>query len=92
MAGANGKRNPEVFVDTARLLMAQAKRSLRREDDNLLYLLDSTSATLKGPSFDNWTHATRTRNTQGIKLHVLYAGSEGVPLGHSLTPPQRQRP
>ena len=29
----------------------------------------------------------RTRNTQGLKLHVLYAGNEAVPVQHSLTPP-----
>lgn len=87
LADANGKRNPEVFAEAARLLMAQARRSLRREGADLLYLLDSTSITLKGPGFDDWTQATRTRNTQGIKLHVLYAGREGVPLEHSLTPP-----
>ena len=87
LADANGKRSPEVFAEAARLLMARAKRSLRREAGDLLYLLDSTSITLKGPGFDDWTCATRTRNTQGIKLHVLYAAQQGVPIGHSLTPP-----
>ena len=81
LADANGKRSPEVFAEAARLLMARAKRSLRREAGDLLYLLDSTSITLKGPGFDDWTCATRTRNTQGIKLHVLYAAQQGCPSG-----------
>ena len=87
LADANGKRKTEVFAEAARLLMSQASRQLRREGEELLYLLDSTSITLKGPGFDSWTQESRTRNTQGIKLHVLYAGNEAVPVQHSLTPP-----
>mgnify|MGYP000669206589 CR=1 FL=1 len=87
LADANGKRQAEVFVDTARLLMAKAKRSLRREGEELLYLLDSTSLTLKGPGFDAWTSKTRTRNTQGIKLHVLYASKLETPIQQSITAP-----
>lgn len=87
LADANGKRQADVFADTARLLMAKAKRSLRREGEALLYLLDSTSITLKGPGFDAWTSETRTRNTQGIKFHVLYASNLETPIQHSLTAP-----
>jgi len=87
LADANGKRNTEVFAETARLLMSQAKRGLRREGEELLYLLDSTSITLKGPGFNAWTRGNSTRNTQGIKLHVLYAGNEEVPVQHSFTAP-----
>jgi putative transposase len=87
LADANSKRKTDVFADAARLLMSSAKRQLRQEGDALLYLLDSTSITLKGPGFDAWTSTHRTRNTQGIKLHVLYAGNEAVPVRHSLTPP-----
>jgi IS4 transposase len=87
LADANSKRKTDVFADAARLLMSKAKRQLRREGDALLYLLDSTSITLKGPGFDSWARESRTRNTQGIKLHVLYAGNEAVPVQHSLTPP-----
>ena len=90
LADANAKRSTEVFAETARLLMSQAKRKLRREGEELLYLLDSTSITLKGPGFDAWTQANRTRRTQGIKLHVLYAAraeQEGYPVRQSLTPP-----
>ena len=90
LADANAKRSTEVFAETARLLMSQAKRKLRREGEELLYLLDSTSITLKGLGFDAWTQANRTHRTQGIKLHVLYAAraeQEGYPVRQSLTPP-----
>lgn len=74
---ANKKRSSAVFADVARTLMQQVSRTLRRQSEELMYLLDSTSFTLKGKGFDEWTMSTRTRNTQGMKLHVLYeAGSE----------------
>jgi IS4 transposase len=87
LAEANGKRNTEVFAETAKLLMSQAQRKLRSETEELLYLLDSTSISLKGPGFDAWTSGNRTRNTQGIKLHVLYEANEEIPVQHSFTAP-----
>lgn len=85
LADANSRRKADIFADTVRLLMAKAKRTLRREGEDLLYLLDSTSLTLKGPGFDTWTRDNRTCHTQGIKLHVLYDGHSQVPLHHSFT-------
>jgi IS4 transposase len=85
LAEANSKRRADVFADAARVLMSGVSRSLRKEGQELLYLLDSTSITLKGRGFDAWTQGTRTRNTQGIKLHVLYAHKAQAPLSHSFT-------
>jgi len=79
LAEANSRRDPAVFAQVARDLMAQVHRQLRRECESLLYLLDSTSITLKGPGFDDWTAGNATRHTQGIKAHVLYAAHEQVP-------------
>ncbi|WP_285647910.1 transposase, partial [Pseudomonas sp. NBRC 100443] len=45
----------------------------------LLYLLDSTTITLKGPGFDEWTLSNRTRS-QGLKVHVLYAEQAAAPV------------
>jgi len=87
LSDANSHRKTEVFADVAKLLMSQAQRSLRRESEELLYLLDSTSISLKGPGFDAWTSANSTRNTQGIKLHVLFALNEEIPIQHSFTTP-----
>lgn len=84
LADANRTRSTEVFADVARALMGQAKRKLRREGEELLYLLDSTSLTLKGRGFDEWAAANRTRN-QGIKLHMLYDGQTQAPAHHSFT-------
>lgn len=80
LAEANAKRSPVVFESLAASLLAQAGRSLRKEGQALLYLLDSTSFTLKGRGFDSWTLSQRTCHTQGLKLHLLYAAHEEVPV------------
>ena len=87
LSDANSRRKTAVFADIANLLMSSASRSLRRESEELLYLLDSSSISLKGPGFDSWTGGNSTRNTQGIKLHVLLAGNEEIPVQHSITAP-----
>jgi len=87
LADANNKRKVEVFAEAARLLMSQASRKLRQEGSQCLYLLDSTSITLKGPGFDAWTRGTRTRHTQGMKLHLLYGSREQAPLYQSMSAP-----
>jgi hypothetical protein len=85
LADANSKRSPEPFRALAEALMAQVARPLRQQMRQGLYLLDSTSITLKGRHFDEWTAANATRNTQGIKLHVLYDSAEQAPIQHSFT-------
>ena len=87
LSQANGKRSAEVFADTARMLMGQVRSSLRRDCEQMLYLLDSSSVTLKGPGFDSWTGATATRNTQGMKLHVLLDLHRQTPCQISMTAP-----
>jgi IS4 transposase len=71
LADANEKRSDLVFGQIATWLMGQASRAVRKEGKELMFLLDSTSITLKGREFDRWTCANRTRNTQGLKLHML---------------------
>ena len=80
LAEANAKRSSAVFEELAAWLLAQAGRTLRKEGQALLYLLDSTSVTLKGRGFDPWTLAHRTHHVQGLKLHLLYAAHEQVPV------------
>lgn len=80
LSDANEKRSDAVFSDTAKWLMGKVSRELRRETEDFIYLLDSTSFTLKGREFDKWTMSTRTRNTQGMKLHVLYEANSQVPV------------
>jgi len=69
-----------VFEAMATVLMSQAGRKLRVEGQQVLRLLDSTPITLKGPGYDQWVKHTRSKNSRGIKLHVLLGAHEQVPL------------
>ena len=79
LADANEKRSDLVFGEVVNWLMGQASRTIRKEGKELMFLLDSTSITLKGREFDSWTLANRNRNTQGIKLHMLLDGLNETP-------------
>lgn len=85
LADANENRSDAVFSDTATWLMGKVTRKLRQRSTELMFLLDSTSLTLKGREFDRWTTKHRTRNTQGMKLHVLYDAHGEFPAWHSLS-------
>lgn len=85
LADANENRRDTVFVGVVQYLMQQVSRPLRQDSAELLYLLDSTSITLKGQEFDRWTHSNKTRHTQGVKLHALYAAHTQAPLWHSIS-------
>jgi putative transposase len=85
LADANRKRNPEVFAEVARRLMAQVERGVRRESKRLMYLLDSTAITLVGEGFDQWTKARRTDHHQGVKLHTAYGVQAQAPCRASIT-------
>jgi IS4 transposase len=85
LADANSKRSVKPFAEIAKALMAQVPRAVRRDHKDMLYLLDSTSITLKGRHFDDWTAANRTQHTQGIKLHVLYDLGAQAPVHSTFT-------
>ena len=85
LADANEKRSTVVFNEMAAWLIGQVARKAHREAAALTCLLDSTSFTLKGRQFDRWTLADRTRNTQGIKLHVLLDLKTKAPRWYSFS-------
>jgi IS4 transposase len=85
LADANEHRPGAVFSDTAAWLMGKVSRKLHQESKEFMYLLDSTSLTLKGREFDKWTLKNRTRNTQGMKLHVLFDAHREIPVWHSIS-------
>jgi len=80
LADANEKRSDTVFSEIAQWLMGHVSAQLRKETKELMFLLDSTSVTLKGREFDRWTSNNQTRNTQGMKLHVLLESSSQAPV------------
>lgn len=83
LAEANERRNPEVFADLVRLLVQHAGGAVRRERQEMLYLLDSTSIALRGRG-SQWTQASATR-TPGLKMHVLLARHQQLPVHQSIT-------
>jgi len=85
LADANSRRGDTVFADAVTWLMQKVARPLRQQSKELLYLLDSTSITLKGREFDRWTLSNKTRNTQGVKLHLLYAAQAQIPIWQSIS-------
>ncbi len=87
LADANAKATLQVYSELAHSLMQQAQRRLRVEGQQVLRLLDSTSLSLKGAGFDQWTQDNRTRYTQGLKLHVLFGAAEQAPLAQAITAP-----
>jgi IS4 transposase len=87
LADANMRRSGVVFGDTASWLMNQVSRKLRKQSEELLYLLDSTSLTLKGREFDRWTAQNSNRFTQGIKLHVLFDAHAEIPVWSDFSAP-----
>jgi putative transposase len=85
LADANERRATTVFDEVAGWLISQVSCRLHREAAALIRLLDSTSITLKGREFDRWTLDDRTRNTQGIKLHLMLDLSTKVPQWYSFS-------
>lgn len=79
LADANERRSTIVFDEVAAWLIGQVSHKLHREATALISLIDSTSITLKGREFDRWTLPERTRNTQGIKLHLMLDLSTKIP-------------
>jgi IS4 transposase len=86
LADANKKRESSLFGDVCQQLMGQVNRQLRRELKSFLYLLDSSSITLKGLGYDNWTLNNKGHHTQGIKLHVLLSPETQTPHYINITP------
>ena len=86
LADANAHWDASLFHDVCQQLMSQVNRKLRKELKTFLYLLDSTSITLKGQGYDNWTLDNKGHHTQDIKLHVLHSPETQTPHYLNITP------
>jgi putative transposase len=87
LADANNKRSVEFFAKICGVLLRQAHQKVRNELRELVYLLDSTPIQLKGLGFDEWTAGNHSHRTQGLKMHVLYAEHEKLPVNVAITAP-----
>jgi putative transposase len=84
---ANMHRGVDVFSDFLKILLHRLGRKEKAEIKDLVFLLDSTSITLKGHGFDDWTKATKNRCTQGLKLHVEYSLNDLLSTNNIITAP-----
>lgn len=89
LSDMNARGSVSVFSVVAEALMQRVPSALRKEAQPLVRLLDSTSITLKGPGFDTWTQHNQTRNTQGLKLHLVFGLNEQAPLSHGFSAANR---
>ncbi len=85
LAEANQKRNPELFAKVCTRLMQKLDRKTRRECKEMLYLLDSTSITLKGLGYDDWAKPMRSSRIQGLKLHTMLIADQNLPVYANIT-------
>lgn len=86
LSDALNKRNYRPFQDLCQLLLSGISRQQRKEVGAMISLLDSTSITLRGPHFDDWTASTKTRITQGLKVHVGLDLAQLAPVYVNITP------
>lgn len=85
LADANEKRNPMIFADALHKLIGLAGRSLRADKDEVLYLLDATTAQLPKRACELRGHVN-PRGNHGVKLHVLFEAMSGCVSQVSITP------
>lgn len=86
MSDALNKRDYRPLQDLCGYLMSAVSRQQRKEIGAMVSLIDSTSITLRGPHFDGWTAATKTRITQGLKVHVGLDLAQLAPVYVNITP------
>jgi putative transposase len=82
LSDANARRPVGLFAETFAALSALADRTLKREGDEMLRLIDSTPIPLD--ALMDWTDWNG--RTKGLKLHVVYDPQKDCPLRISITP------
>ena len=88
LSDANAKRDCQVFKQVCDALISEAHRKVKRETQELLYLLDSTPIILKGFGYDEWTAATADNRIQGLKGHVVIDSTSDVLVFFEVTKPK----
>lgn len=85
LCDALNKRSPEPFRLACEHLLQGIGRKQRKSLEAMITLIDSTSISLRGPGFDEWTTATKTRITQGLKVHVAIDPRQTAPTYVNIT-------
>ena len=85
LCDALNKRSSEPFRLACEHLLQGIGRKQRKSLEAMITLIDSTSISLRGPGFDEWTTATKTRITQGLKVHVAIDPQQTAPTYVNIT-------
>lgn len=85
LCDALSKRDPEPFRLACEHLLQGVGRKQRKSLEEMITLIDSTSISLRGPGFDEWTTATKTQITQGLKVHVAIDPLQTAPTYVNIT-------
>jgi len=85
LSDALSKRSPEPLRLLCEHLLQGVARKQRRSIQEKICLIDSTSITLRGPGFDEWAKATKTRITQGLKVHMAIDPQQSAPTYANVT-------
>lgn len=86
LSDALNKRDYRPLQELCEFLLSGVSRQQRKAVGAMVSLVDSTSITLRGPHFDDWTAATKTRITQGLKVHVGLDLAQRAPVYVNITP------
>ena len=82
LSDAQARRPAAVYRDIAQWLMRQANRSLRRQGEELIQLIDASPIPLRDERF-GWAEASS--RTRGLKLHIGYDPRSDLPSWVDLT-------
>ena len=86
LSQANGRRSPLIFAQLLQALIAQAGRRIRREREELLYLLDATTVDLPQRGCADLRGHASAHGNHGMKLHVLFESHSCAVAQASITP------
>jgi len=86
LSDANSQRSAAFFEDLCSTLMTGAHRTVRREINKQLILLDSSPIPLKGLGYE-WTEGRDNSRVQGLSLHMMIEPTKPVPLKATITDP-----
>lgn len=86
LSDALNKRSVSPFQKAAEHMLKCVGGQQRRQLGRMISLIDSTSITLRGPGFDEWTLSNKTRITQGLKVHTGFDPNQLAPTYINITP------
>ena len=86
LSDANKSRNPLIFAELLQALMQQAGRSIRGQREELLYLMDATTASVPARRGKELRGHACAQGNHGIKLHLLLDANRSAVAAASITP------